>query len=773
MRARPEHTKGRFAAGTGGGPAGAGAGAVVCCLSPQPKEIKDENSLPLRRLGPYILLDRIATGGMGEIYLATLQREAGFEKRLAVKRILPHLASEEAFVRMFEAEARLCARLNHRNIVHVYDFGRDGGEAYLAMELVDGLDLRSLLDRGLAVGRPLPPGLALRIAGDCARALDYAFRRTGPDGAPLGIIHRDVSPQNVLISREGEVKLTDFGLAKALHLDPGSLSGMLKGKLCYMSPEQVRADPMDGRADVFSLGAVLYEMLAGERVYPPDLPLPQLLLRVSEARFTPLADAAPELPATLHALVARCLASAPEDRWPTAADLERALRDTAAELGLTEPTYRLAEHVRAVAPRRRFTTVDGAQVGTVVSARPVGGGLAEPTVAGTPSPEAVATQETVAAPNPVSASGDDADPGLASWKSRTLQGFAVGGADRPFRRGRSGIGRRLAFWALLGGLAAGIALLLMIQSLPDDVPTRPPDGAAAAAAALPAVPGAPAKGPRRGPLSEAPPSRRRAPDRDGKAPPAPPAPPAVAGTVVVRGAPSGATCFATAPGQGPRQWSCAAPAELPPGPWTVSVAAPGFVTVAGREVVVFQGRRSALAVTLQATPAPPCAIRFETEPARASVELDGKRLEGTTPLDLPALPPGEHRVVLRRAGRRTVREVLRCARDTGPVFRRERPELRMVVRVGGQSRVLRIGGKHLFRLEIGGVAVKVSVKATPGGGAVQVATRPFAWIRLNGARRDNPRFDAADGKRYTLAILKKDVSVGTFSVRIAEARPDG
>lgn len=305
---------------------------------------------------------------MGEIYLASLRREGGFEKALAIKRILPHLAHDESFVRMFEAEARLTALLNHPNIVQIYDFTREGGEAWIAMELVDGFDLRSLLDMAREEGVRLPPGLGIRIIADCARALDYAHRREGPDGAPLRIVHRDVSPQNILISMEGETKLTDFGLAKALAVDQASMSGMLKGKLAYMPPEQIRGEAPDARADVFAAGAVLYELLGARRLYPEDLPVTELVRRVSNAEFEPLAAIAPDLDADACAVVSRCLEAAPADRYPTAADLERDLRAAATRLGVSETTRGLAEFVKRFEARRRVLLHED---GTIVSRKPI------------------------------------------------------------------------------------------------------------------------------------------------------------------------------------------------------------------------------------------------------------------------------------------------------------------------------------------------------------------------------------------------------------------
>ncbi|MBM4321834.1 MAG: hypothetical protein FJ125_18325, partial [Deltaproteobacteria bacterium] len=222
----------------------------------------------MERLGPYRLVRLLARGGMGEVFLATLSREGGFEKRVALKRMLPELGRQPAFVEMFEREARLAAALNHRHIVQIFDFGQEqDGSLWLAMEHVHGVDLQSVLELCRQQGELLPCGLTVEIGLACCQALEYAHRATDAAGLPLGLVHRDVSPQNILLSYEGDVKLVDFGLAHRPGEDDGVEPGLLMGKLAYMSPEQADALPLDARSDLFSLGVVLYEASSGRRAF--------------------------------------------------------------------------------------------------------------------------------------------------------------------------------------------------------------------------------------------------------------------------------------------------------------------------------------------------------------------------------------------------------------------------------------------------------------------------------------------------------------------------
>lgn len=269
--------------------------------------------MPVQRIGPYRIVRTIAIGGMGEVYLAALERSGGFEKRVALKCVLPRLMADPRFIDLFEREARLAAALSHRHIVQIFDFGRDQGRAWLAMEYVHGVDLKAVLDRH---DGPLPLGVAVEIGVACARALDYAHRARDARGLPLHLIHRDVSPQNVLLGFEGDIKLADFGLARA-NRDPHE--GGLQGKFAYMSPEQVDDVPLDARTDQFSLGVVLYEIFSGARAFFGDDGAAAILERVrTGALCQPLADAAPELPEPIRHVIERALHHDRTERFDSA-----------------------------------------------------------------------------------------------------------------------------------------------------------------------------------------------------------------------------------------------------------------------------------------------------------------------------------------------------------------------------------------------------------------------------------------------------------------------
>ncbi len=277
------------------------------------------------RFGQYEILERIASGGMAELYKAKRTGVEGFQKIVAIKKILPHLADDEEFVTMFADEAKLAAQLNHPNIIHIYDLGKiQAGGYFIAMEYVDGRDLRAIQQAGRETGVPLPVPLAVYVASKVASALDYAHRRRDAEGQGLNIVHRDVSPQNILISYEGDIKLCDFGIAKAASKASKTQSGALKGKIQYMSPEQAWGKPIDRRSDLFSLGVVLHELLTGERLFRGDSDI-SVLEKVRIAEVLPPSRANPEVPHNLDAVVLKALAREPDDRYANASDLLRDL----------------------------------------------------------------------------------------------------------------------------------------------------------------------------------------------------------------------------------------------------------------------------------------------------------------------------------------------------------------------------------------------------------------------------------------------------------------
>ena len=302
-------------------PAPAAAAAKRPTAPPPPPADKASDK---DRFGQFQLIEKIATGGMAEVYKARMSGVDGFQKIVAIKKILPHMAASDDFMTMFADEAKLAAQLNHPNIIHIYDLGKVDRSYYIAMEYVEGRDLRSILKSGAEHGLPLPPELALFIASKLAAALDYAHRRKDFNGQDLSLVHRDVSPQNVLISYEGDIKLCDFGIAKAASKSSQTQAGALKGKLQYMSPEQASGKAIDRRSDLFSLGSVLYEMLAGEKLFAGESDL-TILDQVKNVKAQPPSSKNPDVPKRVDGIVLKALAKNPEDRYQNASDLQRDL----------------------------------------------------------------------------------------------------------------------------------------------------------------------------------------------------------------------------------------------------------------------------------------------------------------------------------------------------------------------------------------------------------------------------------------------------------------
>ncbi|HET7788535.1 MAG TPA: serine/threonine-protein kinase [Myxococcales bacterium] len=273
------------------------------------------------KFGKYLLLERIAVGGMAEVFVAKAFGVEGFERLLAIKKILPMLGEDREFTRMFVDEARIAVQLTHPNIVQVLELGKHEGSLYIAMEYVSGRDLRQVMERYRRHKEPMPLPQACLMVAEVCEALDHAHRKEDAQGRPLGIVHRDVSPQNVLVGFEGAVKLIDFGIAKAERRLSQTQSGILKGKFSYMSPEQVKGLPLDGRSDVFACGVLLWEMISGEKLFTGESDV-TVLERVRKAAVPPLRNCPPEL----ARVVQKALAADPAQRHPTASALHDELR---------------------------------------------------------------------------------------------------------------------------------------------------------------------------------------------------------------------------------------------------------------------------------------------------------------------------------------------------------------------------------------------------------------------------------------------------------------
>lgn len=268
------------------------------------------------KFGKYELLKRLAFGGMAEIFLARLIGERGFSKQLVVKRILPQFGEDAQFVKMFIDEAVLAAYINHPNVVQVYDFGSTDNVYFIAMEFVDGADLKQVLRHQLKKGTLLSAAAVAAIGEGVAAGLASAHVATDPDGVDLKLVHRDVSPHNVMIGRGGDVKVMDFGIARAEVRATKTATGTIKGKVAYMAPEHGSGEKADGRSDQFSLGAVLWEALAGERLYGGDSEL-EVLRNVLDCRVRDIREVRKDVPDALAAVVMRMLEREPSARFAT------------------------------------------------------------------------------------------------------------------------------------------------------------------------------------------------------------------------------------------------------------------------------------------------------------------------------------------------------------------------------------------------------------------------------------------------------------------------
>ncbi|AKQ70417.1 serine/threonine protein kinase [Myxococcus hansupus] len=286
---------------------------------------------------------------MGEVYLAKISGAAGFEKPCIVKTILPALLKDRQFLDRFHHEAKVLVHLVHSSIAQVYDMGEADGTYFMALEYVAGVDLAYLLEQARAQGVAVPVPVALFIGQRIAEGLGYAHRKAGPDGSPLGIVHRDVSPHNVMVSYEGEVKVIDFGLAKSAARSKYTLPATVMGKLGYMSPEQVRAEPLDHRSDIYSSGVVVWEMLAGRSLIPHGT-VGEMMAAMSNPVVPSLKELRSDVEASLDAVVARALDARPDGRYTRSDELARALNTELVRSGAEMGAEEVGHFVRGLCP---------------------------------------------------------------------------------------------------------------------------------------------------------------------------------------------------------------------------------------------------------------------------------------------------------------------------------------------------------------------------------------------------------------------------------------
>ena len=308
------------------------------------RELPDMNG---RRVGRYEIVRHLASGGMAELYIARQQAMGGFEKPVVLKLLQPRYAEKPSVVTMFLDEARLAAKLNHPSIVHVYDVAEEGGMKYIAMEYIDGETVADIVKQGLAVGNYLPLEHAVHLVAQSAAGLAYAHERREPDGRVLRIVHRDVSPTNILVSYEGQTKIVDFGIARAQD-ELREESGILPGKASYMSPEQIRGLGADYRSDIFALGIILYELTLCQRLYrgAPEA----VMRRIVEESITPPTAIKRDYPPALELIVMRALEKRPEDRYQSAEAMRDELEEFLDDSGLRTGNRRVSLYMNEVFP---------------------------------------------------------------------------------------------------------------------------------------------------------------------------------------------------------------------------------------------------------------------------------------------------------------------------------------------------------------------------------------------------------------------------------------
>jgi len=622
--------------------------------------VSDASGIPF---GKFLLSKRLARGGMAEVFLARQRGPEGFDRRVALKRILPHLVDSESFVRMFLDEARLAARLSHPNIVHIYEFGKVDEHFFIAMEYVDGVHSGMLIKLAAQMGDRLPLPLIARIGADACAGLHYAHGLESADGNPLRIVHRDVSPPNLMISFDGVVKLVDFGIAKAVSQVEQTRPGVVKGKYAYMSPEQTTSMPLDGRSDVFSLGLVLWELVAGRVAVSRSDPV-EAMRRIRDGQLPAIEAVRKDVPTTLAQAINHALAVDREGR-ASAADLGLALEGfikASPELGTA---MELSQWIRGRF-RRASTTGENPTLGGAPGAtRPA-------TVAAT----AAATSATLAATSAMladtsaatSAVITDADPTVAATPAAISPGDeedipteVVGGVPPGFGytpvgpatptgtelRPSTSRARRIAIAATIT-VAVGASVMLVAReggsnaSPENGAPVRAPiPDAAAVAQALPAP----------------------QPDATAAAPAAQAdAAPAFAVLEVITRPPE-ANVYLDSDGE--PQPSPAVFEELEPGLHDLRVVLEGYQPL-DRSIGLAAGEHRTLELALLATPRPPDpkrVVHHNKPPVQRNGSLTartnpysvvylGSRKLGVTPFANVSLPAGKHTLVFKHPGRK-------------------------------------------------------------------------------------------------------------------------
>ncbi len=307
----------------------------------------------------YRITERVAAGGMAEVFRGVAESLQGFKKNIAIKRILPSLTKNKKFVAMFLDEARLSLVLQHANIVQVFDIAHTDDTYFIVMEYVDGVDLKAIMEWRRKINRRVPIAHTLYVIMEICKGLSYAHELTNPEtGKPLGIVHRDISPPNVLISKQGEIKVVDFGLAKATSQIETTDPGVVKGKMSYLSPEAARGEEVDASADIFAVGILLYEMLTGKRLFYGETDY-QTVELVRNAKIPPIKPQNPQVEPELEDIVRKSLAKRKEDRYTSPLDMQDALAQYSYSRGLKVISRDIAELVRQCLDDRASQSSDG------------------------------------------------------------------------------------------------------------------------------------------------------------------------------------------------------------------------------------------------------------------------------------------------------------------------------------------------------------------------------------------------------------------------------
>lgn len=305
-----------------------------------------KNNRPVT-FGKYTLLERIAVGGMAEVFMAVQTGVEGFEKRLAIKRIRPHLSGEEAFLKMFLQEAKLAAQLQHPNIVQIFDLGRIGDAYFIAMEYIQGRDMSRVVPKAEKLGIQFPTEYAVTIAASALDGLYFAHTKTDAAGAPLNIVHRDVTPENIMVAWNGNVKILDFGIAKANSQTDQTKAGEIKGKLSYMSPEQAMGKTLDARSDVFSLGIVLYEWITGYRLFTGENEM-AILKAIIDGKIYPPSYFREDIPDEIERILMRALEKDRNLRYQSARDMQLDILEWLAHAEFAPSNAHLANFMKQI-----------------------------------------------------------------------------------------------------------------------------------------------------------------------------------------------------------------------------------------------------------------------------------------------------------------------------------------------------------------------------------------------------------------------------------------